>query len=69
MMGEASLGTTKKGLNRVVGSLPASRVALEVGTHSPWVSRQLAKLRHEVLLAYDDAKEMLYLEPAGATVG
>jgi transposase len=31
--------------------MPASRVALEVGTHSPWVSRYLAGLGHEVVVA------------------
>ncbi len=31
--------------------MPSSRVALEVGTHSPWVSRQIAALGHEVIVA------------------
>ena len=31
--------------------MPPSRVALEVGTHSPWVSRQLAAMGHEVIVA------------------
>jgi transposase len=31
--------------------IPVSRVALEVGTHSPWVSRLLEKLGHEVIVA------------------
>ncbi len=48
---EGSLATTKKGLNQAFGSLPRSRVALEVGTHSPWVSRQLAEFGHEVIVA------------------
>ena len=29
-----------------------SRIALETGTHSPWVSRQLSQLRHEVIVAH-----------------
>jgi transposase len=29
-----------------------SRIALETGTHSPWVSRQLARLGHEVIVAH-----------------
>ena len=29
----------------------AARVVLEVGTHSPWVSRQLEELGHEVIVA------------------
>lgn len=30
---------------------PRSRIVLEVGTHSPWVSRLLQRLGHEVLVA------------------
>lgn len=48
---EGSVATTKKGLNQVFGALPRCRVALEVGTHSPWVSRYLAGLGHEVIVA------------------
>ena len=48
---ERSLATSHKGLDQVFGSMPRSRVALEVGTHSPWVSRHLAKLGHEVIVA------------------
>ena len=33
------------------GSIARSRIALEVGTHSPWVSRHLAELGHEVIVA------------------
>ncbi len=45
-----SVATTKKDLTRVFGALPHSRVAVEVGTHSPWVSRQLRALGHEVVV-------------------
>ena len=31
--------------------MPRSRVALETGTHSPWISRLLSKLGHEVIVA------------------
>lgn len=48
---EGSLATTKKGLDQVFGRLPRCRVALEVGTHSPWVSRQLKGMSHEVIVA------------------
>lgn len=33
------------------GALPRCRVVLEVGTHSPWVSRLLEELGHEVIVA------------------
>jgi transposase len=31
--------------------MPRSRIALEIGTHSPWVSRLLKELGHEVIVA------------------
>ena len=31
--------------------MPRSRVALETGTHSPWISRLLSELGHEVIVA------------------
>jgi transposase len=48
---EHKLSTTAKALREVFGSLPRSRVALETGTHSPWVSRLLKELGHEVIVA------------------
>jgi transposase len=48
---EGQLPTTKTGLNSLFGKMAASRVAMEVGTHSPWVSQYIAGLRHEVLVA------------------
>ncbi|MEK7404447.1 MAG: hypothetical protein AAB225_05015, partial [Acidobacteriota bacterium] len=41
---EDTLPTTKTGLNRLFERMPPSRVVLEVGAHSPWVSRHLARL-------------------------
>ena len=32
--------------------MPRSRMALETGTHSPWVSRLLTALGHEVIVAH-----------------
>lgn len=51
VLSEGELPTTKTGLNSLFGKMPCSRVALEVGTHSPWVSRQLAGLGHEAIVA------------------
>lgn len=48
---EASLGTSKKGVTLVFAPLQRCRIALEVGTHSPWVSRLLKSLGHEVYVA------------------
>ena len=51
VLSEGELPTTKTGLNSLFGKMPCSRVALEVGTHSPWVSRQIAGLGHEEIVA------------------
>lgn len=48
---ESSVATTKKGMAEVFGRMPRSRIALEVGTHSPWVSRLLSSFGHEVIVA------------------
>jgi len=48
---EDKLPTTKAGLESLFGKMAACRIALEVGTHSPWVSRHLAAMGHEVLVA------------------
>src|SRR5579864_6456611 len=49
---ERSVPTTKKGMDQVFGAMPSSRVALETGVHSPWISRQLTQLGHEVIVAH-----------------
>ncbi len=48
---EGTLATTRKALDQLLGRMPRSRVALEVGGQSPWVSRHLERLGHEVLVA------------------
>src|SRR5580704_3750070 len=49
---EQELPTTPKGIEKVFSRIPRSRIALETGTHSPWVSRQLTQLGHEVIVAH-----------------
>jgi len=51
VVSEGQLPTTRTGLNSLLDKMPSSRVALEVGTHSPWVSRQIASLGHEAIVA------------------
>jgi transposase len=48
---EGAVTTTKKGMKQRFGSLQRCRIAMEVGTHSPWVSRLLGSLGHEVIVA------------------
>jgi len=51
LVGEGSVATTKKAMAEKFGGLDRTRIAMEVGTHSPWVSRLLAALGHEVIVA------------------
>lgn len=48
---EGKLSLTREALQRRFGAMTACRIAIEVGTHSPWVSRELAALGHEVIIA------------------
>jgi transposase len=49
---EHSVPTTPKGIHEVFSRIPRSRMAMETGTHSPWVSRQLTQLGHGVIVAH-----------------
>ena len=49
---ERKLATTPKAMKEVFGGMPRSRIALETGMHSPWVSRLLSELGHEVIVAH-----------------
>src|SRR5450432_1279449 len=48
---EGSVGTTKAAMTQLYGQLKRCRIALEVGTHSPWISRMLNAMGHEVMVA------------------
>ena len=49
---ESNLATTPKGIEEVFSRIPRSQIALETGTHSPWLSRQLTQLGHGVIVAH-----------------
>jgi transposase len=48
---EASLPNTRPALQQLLADFPRSTVALEAGTHSPWISRYLTDLGATVLVA------------------
>ena len=48
---EQRVRTSAKALHEVFGGMPRSRIALETGTHSPWISRLLRQWGHEVIVA------------------
>jgi len=52
VMLEQRLSTTPKAMQEMFGAIPRSRIALETGMHSPWVSRLLHQLGHEVIVAH-----------------
>ena len=41
---EQRLSTIPKAVKEVFGAMPRSRIALETGMHSPWVSRSVSEL-------------------------
>src|SRR2546425_9788770 len=49
---EQKLPTTPEAMKQPFEKIPRSLMALETGTHSPWVSRLLKELGHEVLVAH-----------------
>src|SRR5215469_7268362 len=49
---EHKLATTSEAMKQVFGSMPRCRIAMETGTHSPWVSRLLTALGHEVIVGH-----------------
>ena len=48
---EGRIQSTEAALRRHFESEPCLRIALECGTHSPWVSRLLTALGHQVIVA------------------
>src|SRR6202022_1733788 len=49
---EQRVPTTPKGIQQVFSKISRCRIALETGTHSPWLSRLLTQLGHEVIVAH-----------------
>jgi transposase len=57
---EGRLRTTPEALRRRFASEPSVRIAIETGTHSPWVSRLLEECGHEVLVANARKLRLIY---------
>jgi len=56
---EGRVRTTVSALTQRFAGRAPCRVVLEVGTHSPWVSRLLAELGHEVIVANPRAVRLI----------
>jgi transposase len=52
IVAEGRFATTRAGVARFAAGLAPCRIALEVGIHSPWMSRQLTAIGHEVIVAH-----------------
>jgi transposase len=57
---EGRMRTTPEALRRRFASEPSVRIAIETGTHSPWVSRLLEECGHEVLVANARKLRLIY---------
>ena len=57
---EGRLRTTPEALRRRFASESSLRIAIETGTHSPWVSRVLKECGHEVLVANARKLRLIY---------
>jgi transposase len=60
IVSEGTLRTTEAGFREQFQRMAPSRIAMETGTHSPWVSRYLEKLGHEVLVANARQVRIIY---------
>ena len=56
---EQKVATTPEAIQQTFAKIPRSLMALETGTHSPWVSRLLTELGHEVLVAHAQKVELI----------
>ena len=58
---EARIATNPEAFRRrFAGSAPAARIAIEAGTHSPWISRLLEGCGHQVLVANARKLRLIY---------
>ena len=56
---EQKLPTTPEAMKQTFGKIPRSLMALETGTHSPWISQLLTELGHEVIVAHAQKVQLI----------
>jgi transposase len=56
---EQKLATTPEAMKQTFARIPRSLLALETGTHSPWVSRLVKELDHQVLVAHAQKVQLI----------
>ena len=57
---EDRLRTSSSGFEQQFKKMPTTRIVVEAGTHSPWVSRLLERLGHEVIVANARKVRLIY---------
>ncbi len=50
---------TPEAMKQVFAKIPQSLIAMETGTHSPWVSRLLTELGHKVIVAHAQKVQLI----------
>jgi transposase len=56
---EQKVSTTPEAIQQTFGKIPRSLMALETGTHSPWISRLLTERGHKVIVAHAPKVELI----------
>ena|SRR5215467_2529410 len=56
---EDKLATTPEAMKQTFARISRSHIALETGTHSPWISQLLTQLRHEVIVAHAQKVDLI----------
>src|SRR3974377_1431788 len=56
---EQKVATTPEEVKKAFAKIPRSLIALETGTHSPWVSRLLTELGYKVIVAHAQKVQLI----------
>ena len=57
---EARVASMPKAFTQRFRAMPPARLVIEAGTHSPWVSRLLEEIGHEVIVANPRMLRFIY---------
>jgi transposase len=60
IVAETEMATTREEMKEYFSVVPYSRIALEVGTHSAWLSELLKEIGHEVIVANPRKMESIH---------
>jgi transposase len=60
VLSEGTVRTSKSGFEQQFQEMSKCRIAMEIGTHSPWVSRLLQSYGHEVIVANARQVRLIY---------